>query len=82
MKIYIVQPAYPKKEADKKSVIDFFTQSLDSIPDDADLILLPEFANIPGAANYEDMIADYNLNTDILVSKVISTAKRQTALLL
>ncbi|HPB16345.1 MAG: glycerophosphodiester phosphodiesterase family protein [Clostridia bacterium] len=80
MKIYIVQPAYPKKEADKKSVIDFFTQSLDSIPDDADLILLPEFANIPGAANYEDMIADYNLNTDILVSKVISTAKRTNSL--
>lgn len=60
MKVYVLQPSYPKSGDEKKNTVGFILQSLDSVRTDADLILLPEFANIPGASQYDEMIADYN----------------------
>lgn len=80
MKVYVLQPSYPKSGDEKKNTVGFILQSLDSVGTDADLILLPEFANIPGASQYDEMIADYNRNTDILTKRVIATAKRTNSL--
>ncbi len=81
MKIYIIQPAYPTKQQEKINTINFIHESLDSVSNDADLILLPEFSNIPGASSYDEIITDYDLFTSNLADKVISTAKRTNALI-
>jgi len=80
MKTYLIQPAYPKTRSEKTETFNFIINSLDNITSDADLILLPEFSNIPGASTLKEMIEDDKNNTSILIEKVISTAKRTEAL--
>ena len=80
MKIYIIQPSYPKTMDERKNTVDFILESLDFVSSDADLILLPEFSNIPGASDYNQMLADYDQNTQALTDKVIATAKRTNAM--
>ena len=46
MKVYVLQPSYPKSGDEKKNTVGFILQSLDSVGTDADLILFPN-ANIP-----------------------------------
>ena len=64
MKAYIVQPYYSFDEADLDSCFNSMIAHLDMVGDDADIIVLPEYSDIPastkGKANFHASIEKYN----------------------
>ncbi|MFA5522740.1 MAG: glycerophosphodiester phosphodiesterase family protein [Tissierellales bacterium] len=79
MKIQIIQPMYPKNNFTKDQSFNYIIKSLRSIQE-ADLILLPEYSNVPGADNFQELLDMYKKNNDILLKEVESTAKRLSSL--
>lgn len=49
MKAYIIQPYYSTNEEDVKLCFDGMIDLLDSVKDDADIIVLPEYCDVPAA---------------------------------
>ena len=64
MKAYIIQPFYSFDEKDIQSCFDGMVAHLDAIGEDADIIVLPEYCDIPastkGKANFHGAIEKYN----------------------
>ena len=77
MKAYIIQPFYSFDETDIEKCFDDMISHLDSIGDDADIIVLPEYSDIPastkGKANFHASIEKYNA---IIKEKVREAAIR------
>ncbi len=82
MKAYIVQPFYSLKEEDLETCFSEMISLLDSVEEDADIIVLPEYCDIPSACRTKDSfhnsIETYN---ERIKEKAIQTAKRCHALL-
>ena len=77
MKVYIVQPYYSFDEADlDKCFVDMIAH-LESIGDDADVIVLPEYCDVPSATkgknNFHASIEKYN---GVIKEKACAAAKR------
>ena len=64
MKVYIIQPYYSFEEADLEKCFDDMIAHLDSIGDDADLIVLPEYSDVPadcrGKEEFHAAVKKYN----------------------
>ena len=81
MKCVVLQPPYPEKEEKAKESVTWMIEQLDAIaPGEADLILLPEYANCPGI-NDKKLMRDFvpSKGTD-LVDALIETAQRVNSL--
>ncbi len=77
MKVYIIQPYYSLYEEDLQKCFDGMIALLDTIGEDADIIVLPEYCDIPSAckskAAFHSAIGKYN---SIIKEKAKATAKR------
>ena len=77
MKAYIIQPYYSFNEEDLALCFEGMISHLDSIGDDADIIVLPEYCDIPastkGKDNFHASIVKYN---SIIKEKAREAAKR------
>ena len=77
MKVYIIQPYYSFEEADLQSCFDGMVAHLDSIGEDADLIVLPEYSDIPASTKGKDhfhaSIKKYNAE---IMERARAAAKR------
>lgn len=77
MKTYIIQPYYSFCEDDLQKCYDSMIAHLDSIGEDADLIVLPEYSDVPADCRGKDSfhIAIEKYNEDVK-AKAIAAAKR------
>ncbi len=72
MKVYIIQPAYSLDASDTKKCYVEMVRLLDSVPSDADLIVLPEYSDIPANQNSK---ADFHSSIEKYNSDILSRAK-------
>ncbi|MBR6790299.1 MAG: hypothetical protein IKM31_05455 [Oscillospiraceae bacterium] len=80
MKAYIFQPAYSMDFADSDALLQWELDQLDNCGEDADLIVLPEYSNVPCLAKTrEQMEESYHKYSDKLLSKAADTARRCSA---
>ena len=80
MKAYIFQPAYSMDFADSDALLQWELDQLDSCGEDADLIVLPEYSNVPCLAKTrEQMEESYHKYSDKLLTKAADTARRCSA---
>ena len=81
MKAYLVQPYYSFKEADLETCFDGMLRLLDTVGEDADIIVLPEYTDVPAACGsksaFHDAIRRYNA---IIKEKAAATARRCRAM--
>ena len=77
MKTYIIQPYYSFDEADLQKCFDSMMSHLDSIGEDADLIVLPEYSDVPadcrGKESFHAAVEQYN---QLVKDKAAEAAKR------
>ena len=77
MKAYVIQPYYSLCEADLQKCFADMTDLLDTVGDDADIIAMPEYCDIPSAckskAAFHASIEKYN---SLIKEKAKETAKR------
>lgn len=77
MKTYIVQPYYSFDESDLQKCFDEMLAYLDSIGDDADIIVLPEYSDVPadcrGKTEFHAALENYN---DVVKEKAREAAVR------
>ena len=82
MKAYVVQPAYCLDFSESDKFFEWEIDALDSCGEDADLIILPEYSNVPCLAKTkEEMLESYNKYSERLLTKASETAKRCSATL-
>lgn len=77
MKTYIIQPYYTFNEADLQVCFDEMIAHLDTIGDDADIIVLPEYCDVPAACDgkeaFHTALKKYNAE---IKARAIEAAKR------
>jgi len=77
MKTYIIQPYYSFEETDLEKCFNGMVELLDTVPADADIIVLPEYADVPAAceskAAFHRSIEAYN---SIIKEKAAEAARR------
>ena len=77
MKVYIIQPYYSFEEENLQTCFDGMLAHLDTVGEDADLIVLPEYCDVPaatrGKARFHASIENYNA---IIKEKAAEAAKR------
>jgi predicted amidohydrolase len=77
MKAYIIQPYYSFNEGDLDICMSDMLAHLDSVGEDADLIVLPEYCDVPAACkgkqSFHASIEKYN---DLIKEKAIDAARR------
>lgn len=77
MKAYIIQPYYSTKEEDLELCFEGMIDLLDGIGNDADIIVLPEYCDIPAArASKKSFHASIEKYNSIIKKKAADTAKR------
>jgi len=77
MKAYIIQPPYSHDLSLSDECFDFKISALDQCDTEADIILLPEYSDVPCVThNLEETLFYHNRYIDTLLSKCIETAKR------
>jgi len=75
-----MQPPYSKDISKSEELFEFKLAELDKIGNDADIIVLPEYSDVPCAtATLEDTLYYHEKYIDILLNKCIETAKRCSA---
>lgn len=80
MKAYIFQPPYSKDTALSDAYFNYKLKLLDECGEDADIIVLPEYSDVPCAtANLEETLYYHKKYIDILLSQCAETAKRCAA---
>ena len=80
MKAYIIQPPYSKDLTKSDEFFAYKLARLDECGEDADIIVLPEYSDVPCAtANLEDTLYYHEKYIDTLLDKCIETAKRCNA---
>ncbi|MBQ7642783.1 MAG: hypothetical protein IJS67_02665, partial [Clostridia bacterium] len=81
MKVYIVQPYYSFEEKDRDVCYDEMMKLVDGIGEDADIIVMPEYCDIPSAMkNAEGFNASMEKYNSAVYEKASETAKRCNAL--
>lgn len=77
MKVYIVQPYYSLKESELSGCYDEMMKLVDGIGEDADVIVLPEYCDIPASTDsksaFHKSIESYN---EAVKAKARETARR------
>ena len=77
MKAYIIQPYYSFEEEDLSKCFDGMVKLIDEVPEDADIIVLPEYCDVPAACRskkaFHSSIEKYN---DAIKEKAVALAKR------
>ena len=77
MKVYIIQPYYSFEESDLDTCFNGMIAHLDYIGDDADIIVLPEYCDVPAATrgknNFHASLEKYN---SVIKEKASEAAKR------
>ncbi len=77
MKICSIQPPYAYESERRRDSIDFIIQQLDACDDSCDIVLTPEFSNIPGTKPDSVSLAEIISNeTQPLVDAAQRTARR------
>ena len=81
MRACIIQPPYSKDSSNSDEYFDYKIQQLDKCDETVDIIVLPEYSDVPCAtATREETIFYHNKYINILLNKCIETAKRCNAL--
>lgn len=81
MKACIIQPPYSRDVSHSDAYFDYKIRMLDKCDDSIDIIVLPEYSDVPCAtATKEETIFYHNKYIDILLDKCIETAKRCNAI--
>ena len=81
MKAYIIQPPYSNDLSLSDEYFGFKLNALDQCSSEADIILLPEYSDVPCVTNtLEDTLFYHNRYIDALLSKCVETAKRCNAM--
>ena len=81
MRACIIQPPYSKDSSKSDEYFDYKIQQLDKCDETVDIIVLPEYSDVPCAtATREETIFYHNKYINILLNKCIETAKRCNAL--
>lgn len=80
MKAYVIQPPYSKDVTRSDELFEYKLKLLNSIGDDAEVIVLPEYSDVPCATQtLEETLYYHNKYIDTLLSECKSTAKRLRA---
>lgn len=80
MKAYIVQPPYSRDTGFSDSFFDYKLKLLDACSEDVDIIVLPEYSDVPCATStMEETLLYHNKYIDTLLGKCAQTAKRCSA---
>ena len=81
MKACVIQPPYSKNTAFSDEYFDFKINMLDECDESMDIIVLPEYSDVPCAAStLEETLFYHNRYIDRLLKKCIETAKRCNSL--
>ena len=81
MKACIIQPPYSKDVADSDRLFEYKIDMLNSCDDTLDIIVLPEYSDVPCATStMEETLYYHDKYIDTLLEKCIETAKRCNAL--
>lgn len=81
MKACIIQPPYSMDTLYSDEYFDYKLQRLDECDESMDIIVLPEYSDVPCAAQTQEEIVFYHKKyIDILLNKCIETAQRCSAL--
>jgi len=82
MKAYILQPPYSRDLSLSDEYFEYKMKLLDECDESADIIVLPEYSDVPCAAeSLEDNLYYHDKYIDRLTSKCIETAKRCNSIL-
>ena len=77
MKACVIQPAYSMDFSQSDKFFDWELDTLDQCDESMDLIVMPEYSNVPCLANTkEEMLESYNKYSGKLLEKASETAKR------
>ena len=80
MKAYIIQPPYSRDTAFSDRYFSEKLKLLAACEEDADLIILPEYSDVPCATeNFEQTLFYHNRYIDTLLSQCAETARRCNA---
>jgi glycerophosphoryl diester phosphodiesterase/predicted amidohydrolase len=81
MKVNLIQPFYSSKEQDTQKCFEQLLQLLDQCSSDMDLIVLPEYSDIPAVQDTESSFyKNTKANHEVLLNKACETAKRCNAI--
>jgi len=81
MKACIIQPPYSRDVSDSEAFFQYKMNLLDQCDDSLDIIVLPEYSDVPCATSTKEETLFYHKKyIDILLNKCIETAKRCHAL--
>ena len=77
MKAIVIQPPYSNDVSFSDVYFDFKLKKLDECDESADIIVLPEYSDVPCATStLEETLFYHNKYIDTLLDKCIETAKR------
>ncbi len=80
MKAYVIQPPYSRDTSRSDELFEYKINLLKSISEDADIIVLPEYSDVPCATStLEETLYYHNKYIDTLLSECVKTAKRCNA---
>lgn len=77
MKAYIIQPYYSFEEKDLQLCFDAMLKLLDSVGEDADIIVIPEYSDIPAACSSKKAFHAALENFNPIIKKAASSAARR-----
>ena len=81
MKACIIQPPYSRDTSYSDEYFDYKLKLLDNCDDSVDIIVLPEYSDVPCATeNLEETLFYHKKYIEVLLNKCIETAKRCNAL--
>ena len=81
MRVCTIQPSYSTKFQDSDRIFQEILHDLDTCDGSMDLIVLPEYSNVPaGARTREEMIASFQKYGEALEQKAAETARRCDAI--
>ena len=81
MKAFIIQPPYSRDTSRSDEFFQYKLNMLDSCDESADIIVLPEYSDVPCATGtLEETLFYHEKYVDILLNKCIETAKRCNSL--
>lgn len=77
MKAYVIQPPYSRDANFSDLFFDYKLKLLDECSMDADIIVLPEYSDVPCATStMEETLYYHNKYIDLLLERCVHTAKR------
>jgi len=80
MKACVIQPPYSRDTGFSDAYFTYKMQLLDACQEDVDVIVLPEYSDVPCAtATLEETLLYHNKYMDSLLEKCVATAKRCNA---